>query len=336
MIKIGLIGCGYWGKNYVNTLRDMQNVFLSYVCDVSEANSKQFQKKLPDTRFIADYQEILKDKDIAVVIIATPTRTHFQIAKEFIQNEKHVLVEKPLTTEIKTAEILCRLADEKKVQLMVGEIFRFNNALKYAKEIIDKGEIGELRYIEARRVGLGPIRNDVSALWDLATHDIYISNLVTEDIPSRVSYSGISHNGKLDDIVSLNLRYERKKILSTIYVNWEHPIKERKIFFGGTKKAILFDDIEPSDKIRIYDKGVDYQSKSGEFGDFIASTRDGDIVIPKIKLTQPLEEEVENFINFIQGKGACLSSGLMALETVRVLEAAEKSRLKNGAEIIVK
>lgn len=328
-INISLIGCGYWGKNHLKTLKEMENVNLAYVCDSMDLSPKL----IGSTKHLRNYQEILADSKLEGVVIATPTSTHYQIAKDFLNAKKHVFVEKPLTTNTSDAKELCSLAKKNDVYLMVGEIFRFNPAINFIKQLIDSRELGELRYLESRRVGLGPIRTDVSSLWDLATHDIYISNLLIGKSPSRVSCVGVSHNGNLDDITCVNMKYENPRILSTIYVNWEHPIKERMLIVGGTKKAVKFDDIQPSEKISIFERAVDYLPTTGDFGEFQSAIRSGNIIIPQIKLKQPLEEELKNFIGAIEGKEYCRSPGTFGLETVRVLEAAEESRKNNGVEI---
>jgi len=311
----------------------MNDVNLEYVSD--------FKKPVCDipkeTKFISDYQEILDNDKIESVIIATPTDTHYQLAKESLEAGKNVLVEKPLTTKANEARILCEVADSMEKGLMVGEIFRFNQAVNFIKDEINQCEIGDVRYIESRRVGLGPIRTDVSALWDLATHDIYLSNMFVGDTPDSVTCQGISHNGELDDICCLNMKYDNKNVLSSIYVNWEHPIKERKTIIGGTKKAILFDDVEPSKKVTIYESGVDYQPKTSDFGAFQAATRDGAIIIPKINLNQPLEAELREFIDYSRDLTLNIkSTGYDGLETLKVLEAAEESRKNNGLEIRLK
>lgn len=330
--QIALIGCGYWGRNHLRTLREMDNIGISYVCDSRELSLKL----LGAIKHSKDYREILADSEVDGAIIATPTNTHYQVARDFLQAKKHVFVEKPITNNVDEAQELCGLAKENNVCLMIGEIFRFNPAIKFIKEQIDLGNLGELRYLESRRVGLGPIRTDVSALWDLATHDIYISNLITGQKPKSVSYQGISHNGKLDDISCINIKYESPKVLSTIYVNWEHPIKERMLIVGGTKKAIKFDDIQPSEKIHIFERAVDYLPITGDFGEFQSSIRSGSIMIPQIKVVQPLEEELKHFVKCMNKEEDCLSSGEQGLETVKVLEAAEESRKKKGLEIILK
>ena len=330
MTELALVGCGYWGKNYVKTLADLnEEVNLRYVID-----TKKPSIKIPkEVKVMDSMDEMLTDSNIDGVIIATPTNTHYCLASKALNAGKHVLVEKPITTKSEEAKKLCGLAKENNLILMAGHTFRYNDAVQDIQNRINNGDIGNLRYIEARRIGLGPIRQDVSSLWDLATHDIYLSNLFVGNKPHSVSCTGISHNERLEDICNLTLKYPGG-VMSTIYVNWEHPIKERKIIIGGTKKAILFDDVEPSEKIRIYDKGIDYQSVHGGLGEFQALTRDGDIVIPKLKLRPPLENEVLHFVNCIKDDLRCLSDGNEGTETVKILEAAEES-MKNGGEKVV-
>ena len=332
MANIALVGCGYWGKNYINTLRDIDDANIKYVCDLKEENLAPLRKKLQNSLFFHDYKDILKYSDIDGVIISTPTATHFKIAKDFLEAGKNVLVEKPLTNSSKDAEILCNIADKNKLVLMVGHIFRYNPAITKIKEIIDSGELGELRYIESRRVGLGPIRQDVSVLWDLATHDVYISNFLVGSTPKKVSCTGISHNKNIDDITNASLVYNNG-VFSTIYANWGHPVKERKLYIGGTKKAILFDDVEPVNKIIIFDKGVTYTPSVPGFSEFVAATRDGDVHIPKIQNKPPLKEEIEHFLRCISKKETCKTDGKEGLETVRVLESVEMSRKRCGVEI---
>lgn len=331
--NIALIGCGYWGRNHLRTLSSMKNVNLSYVCD---PRMSDIDLENSETELTADYQKILDDSSVRGVVISTPTATHYSLAKEFLNVKKAVFVEKPLATSVNDAEDLCSIAKSIGQLLMVGEIFRFNPAVHFIKNLIESGEIGELRYLESRRVGLGPVRNDVSALWDLATHDIYISNLLVGRNPIMLNYSGVSHNGKLDDISCINIKYSKPSVLSTIYVNWEHPIKERVLIVGGTKKAVKFDDVQPSEKIAIFERGVDYSPVSGDFGEFQSSIRSGSIIIPQIKIKQPLEEELKNFIESIDCPEKCMSPGHFGLQTVKVLEAAEESRGNRGVEILLK
>jgi len=330
MVNVGLIGCGYWGKNYVNTIRNIPELKLKYIQDLKKPDF------IPEnTSFTMNIEDILDDPEIEGIFIVTPTSTHYKITRRVLEGGKHVLVEKPLTTNSKEAEVLCALAKRKGVVLMTGHIFKYNSAIRYVKERIEEGDLGNLRYIESRRVGLGPIRQDVSVLWDFITHDIYISRYLVGKPPSRVSCIGQSHNKKVDDIVSLNMRFQGD-IFVSIYANWEHPIKERQIIIGGTKKAILFDDVQPTNKVYIYNTGVDYMPSSGDFGEFQASTRAGDILIPKLKLCPPLEMEIKHFIDCIKGRERCFSNGYEGLETIKILEAAEQSRSLGGLEVKIK
>lgn len=333
MKNIALIGCGYWGKNYINTFRDIDGAKLGHICDINEANLKKYSSKLSDVFFYNNYKDITLTR-INGVIIATNATSHFEIAKYFLEKNVGVFIEKPLTTKTDEAEELVKLAEYKKCPLMVGHIFEFNSPLNKVKDLVSKGEIGELRYLESTRKGLGPIRKDVSALWDLASHDIYISTSLTGQLPSKISCNGVSHNGSIDDIVSVNLFFD-KDIISTIYANWEHPIKERKLYVGGTKKAILFDDVEPVNKVVIYDKGITYQPVGDSFTDFSTSIRDGDIIIPKVNGNNPLKDEIEHFLAYLDS-GKCIAPGSEGLKNVRILEAAELSRKNNGVGVDIK
>ncbi len=333
MLNIGLVGCGYWGKNYVRIIGENSLVNFMYISDLK--GEPEGLRMSPKTIFVEDYNEMLSDKNLDAVVIATPTSTHYSLTKDFLEYGKHVLVEKPLTPNLGEAEDLCRISKEKGVILMVGEIFRFNSGIQYMKESIQRGDLGEIRYIECRRVGLGPIRTDVSALWDLVSHDIYITRLLAGKNPVSVNCNGISHNGYLDDIVALSLNFP-EKLFATIYASWEHATKERQIIVGGNKKAIKFDDIQIDNKIIVFDKGVDYQPKTGEYSDFQASIRDGDVYIPKLKIKEPLLMEFNHFIECINNPlEKCNSSGLEGLITVKILEACEKSRQNGGAQVTI-
>jgi predicted dehydrogenase len=328
MKNLALIGCGYWGKNYVNTLKNILDLNLKYV--VESATPKT---SIPEgTILTEDYEKVLSDKDIDGIIVVTPTITHYDLTSRALNAGKNVLVEKPMATNSKDAKSLCKIAEKNNVNLMVGHIFKYNIAVKEACKRVKRGDLGHLRYIESRRVGLGPIRQDVDVVWDFATHDIYIANMLVGKMPQSVSCQGISHNGSLDDIASLNLKYSDPSILATIYVNWEHPVKERTTIIGGSEKAILFNDMEPSDKIIIFDRGINYLDKNVEFGSFQAVAKQGDTLIPKLNLSAPLQDEIEHFGECIKGS-VCLSDGYDGADVVRILEAADESRKKGGLEI---
>ncbi|MSS74065.1 Gfo/Idh/MocA family oxidoreductase [Candidatus Pacearchaeota archaeon] len=330
---VALIGCGYWGKNYLNLFNNdgvFGGAFLKYVHDLNPPT-----KSLPkEVTFAKDIATILNDSDVQAVIIATPTKTHFDIASQVLKAGKHVLIEKPLTLHLDESEKLNEMAKSMRKILMVGHIFKYNHALRELKRRIDAGEIGDLRYIDARRVALGPVRYDASALWDLISHEVYIFMYLVGSAPISVNYSGGGYMDTIDEIVSVNMKFPRK-IFASAYANWAHPVKERRIVVGGTKKAIVFDDVNPSEKLTIYDRSIEYLPNPNNFSEFQAGTREGDILIPKINLSQPLVTEVEHFFKCIQGTETCMSDGQDGINVVKVLEAAEKSKKLGGAEVFL-
>ncbi|MBM3232292.1 Gfo/Idh/MocA family oxidoreductase [Candidatus Pacearchaeota archaeon] len=330
-VNVALIGCGYWGKNYLN-LFDGDGIFgkakLKYVHDI-----KQPSKKLPrDVTFTPNLEEVLLDPEINAVIIATPTKSHFDIVSKALNAGKHVLVEKPLTLNFEESKKLNNLSKEKNKILMVGHIFKYNAALREIKRRIDAGEIGQIKYLDARRVALGPVRQDASALWDLISHEIYIFMYLTEKSPISVSYSGEGYFNSVDDIVSVNIKFPGK-VFATAYANWAHPVKERKLVIGGTKKAIVFDDTHPSEKLTIYDRSIEYLPNPNNFSEFQAGTREGDILIPKLNNSQPLIVQLDHFIKCLDGEEKCISDGEEGMQVVKILEAAEKSKSMGGAEV---
>lgn len=330
VVNVGLIGHGYWGKNHLATLRDMSSLETAWVCDsYNQPNSRSLPSK---TRFTKNYDEVLSDKDTRAVIIATPTSTHYDLAKRALESGKHVLVEKPITDDLEKASTLLHLAQEKGKVLMVGHTFLYNPAVTYAKDLIDSGRIGKVRYVDARRVNPGPIRQDVNALWDLGVHDIYMAMHLLGENPINASYQGTSFNGKVDDISNLSLKFPGN-VIANIHTNWIHSIKERSFIVGGSKASILFNDTEPSNKIKIFDTGVDFEPAEGGLGNFYSAIKSGDVVIPKIPFKQPLMEELQHFADCIENGAKCISDGYAGLATLRVLKAADESRLKSGLEV---
>ncbi|MEK6908497.1 MAG: Gfo/Idh/MocA family oxidoreductase [Nanoarchaeota archaeon] len=330
-LNLALIGCGYWGKNYLNLFGhegSFGNAQLKYINDIKKP-SKNLQKEVT---FTQDISVVLSDPEVEAVIIATPTKSHFDIALQALMAGKNVLIEKPLTLKLEDSEKLIKLAKEKGKILMVGHIFKYNSALREVKRRIDSGEIGQIKYLDARRVALGPVRQDASALWDLISHEVYIFMYLTGSKPLSVSYTGESYLNGVDDIVSVNMRFPGK-VIATAYANWIHPIKERKLVIGGTKKAIVFDDIHPSEKLTIYDRSIEYLPNPNNFSEFQAGTREGDILIPKLNLSQPLITQFDHFLKCVNGVEKCMSDGNEGMEVVKILEAAEKSKSLGGAEV---
>jgi predicted dehydrogenase len=267
---------------------------------------------------------------IDAVAIATPPATHFRIARDCLLHNLHVLIEKPMTLSCRDAEELIELAESKELTIIVGHTFIYNPAVRVLKEIVDSGELGRIYYIDAMRVNLGLYQSDLNVLWDLAPHDISILCYLLGDIPQSVSAQGTANIFKdKHDLVYLSLRFA-DNILAHVHVSWLDPCKVRRITVVGSQKMVVYDDVEPLEKLRIYDKGVEAPPLyTDNFGDFQCSYRYGDVVIPNIRFTEPLRMECQEFIDCINNHSPTKSCGRFGLNVVRVLETAERS-LENG------
>ncbi len=336
-MKLAIIGCGYWGRNYVRVLSELEHSNLLYVCDKDESKLKEVSR-IFKIRTTTDINEVLNDNEVQAVIIATDTSSHFLIAKDCLNHNKHILVEKPLTDSLEKSKELAALAKEKQKILMVGHTFIYNNAIRKLKEYIDNKEIGEVLYLTAKRNNLGPIRSDVSALYDLATHDISILLYLMGSLPNQVLANGgsfIQKEKDIEDFVNIFLEF-KNGVKATIEASWLSPKKVREITLVGSKKMIVFDDIAP-DKLTIFSKGaeaaktVDYTGFS--FKDYHITLMDGDILLPKLKVPEPLREQVIHFIESIKSNKEPITNGQNAIDVLKVLEAAQKSLKNNGEKV---
>jgi len=269
--------------------------------------------------------EILEDPNIQGIIICTPATTHYSVARAALQQDKHVLVEKPLTTSSIEAKELLLLAEERKRVLMVGHVFLYNSAIMQIKQYIDNGDLGKILYVYSSRTGLGPVRSDINVCWDLAPHDISILCYLLNKKPLHVTSNGEWYLKQGNEDVAFNTIEFDQNLIANIHVSWLDPIKIRKLTLVGTKKMLVFNDILPTEKIKIFDKGFTYERPLGDFGDFQLSLRDGDILIPKIKITEPLTEQCIDFIACIKNNKKPKSDGEHGLLVVQVLEAMSAS-----------
>lgn len=331
-MNIALIGCGYWGTNYIRIARDSIDSTLRWCSDIQKQFLDVIKKKDNNIKTTTDYRDILNDSKVDAVIISTPAKTHYKIAKECLTTGKHVLVEKPLTCNSGEAEHLIKLSEKANKILMVGHVFEFNEGVNKVKEFIDNKEIGNVFYLHSSRTGLGPIRRDVNVLWDLASHDISIILYFLKQKPLSAMARGECYLQKdIEDVVFVTLSFENK-IFANIHVSWLDPFKTRKLTVVGDKKMVVFDDVS-TEPVRLFDKGISYLKKGADFGEFKMLLRDGDIILPKIKATEPLKEEYNHFIECIKNNKKPLCDGVDGLKVVRVLEAAQQS-LKNNSKII--
>lgn len=332
IIRVGVIGYGYWGPNLVRNFTEHGSCVVHKVADLSIERRAVLKKYYPLIKSVVKADEIYADAQIDAVVIATPVHTHFKLAQKALENNKHVLIEKPMTTSLRDAEALVTLANKKKKIIMVDHTFLYTDAISKIKKYIDRGEIGALQYFDSMRTNLGIFQPDVNVLWDLATHDIAILNYLVHEKPLSIQATGISHTrNKIHNIGFLTIKYE-SGLIAHFNCSWSTPIKIRTIILGGTKKMIVYNDVEPTEKIKIYDKGYSVK-KHNDNTPVQIDYRDGDIYIPKIELKEALTNLVNDFVSAILKKTKPISSGQCGIDVVKILALADTSLKKQGKEI---
>jgi predicted dehydrogenase len=321
-------GCGYWGPNLLRNFSAVDACDVRYVVDSSPERRAFVESNFPRTQAVDSTEAILNDKDVRAVIIATPAGTHFNLAKRALEAGKHVFVEKPLATKVSEVNELDQAAQARSLVVMAGHTFIYNPAVRFVKGLIDRGELGEIRYIYSQRLNLGRIRSDIDALWNFAPHDISIIQYwLGNQEPVSVSRRGMAYMQEgIDDVVFLNLEYT-SKIIASVHVSWLDPQKVRKMIVVGSHKMVIYDDIAEN-KIAIYDKGIDKRAILGEHMDFDQPRpqqfdyRSGDILFPQIKFTEPLRVEAEHFRDCVLKGQQPLTGIAHARTVVSILERA--------------
>lgn len=327
-INVAQIGVGYWGPNLLRNLLSNSTCNVKIVADLSKERLKYVKGLDPSINVTDNINNVLSDSAIDAIIIATPVSTHYNLAIEALKNGKHILVEKPMATRIQEIDNISKLSKKFGKVAMVGHTFLYNSAVRYIKEIIDKGELGNLRYIYCQRLNLGRIRNDIDALWNFAPHDISIIQYWLNDLnPTKINKVGLEYVQKgIDDVSFLNIHYP-DNIMAHIHVSWLDPHKIRKITIVGSKKMVVYDDISEN-KIKIYDKGIDRVAILGKNMDFdnpetySFSHRSGKVTLPKINWIEPLKVEIDHFVECILNNTPCLTGPDHARNVVRILEEA--------------
>lgn len=330
-MKIGVIGLGYWGPNIVRNLISNRNVAKVVCCDSNAKRLESAKLKFPAVETVTDYKAILKDPSVVAVAIVTPVSTHFRLAKEALEAGKHVLIEKPLTDSVKTSEELIEIAERKKLTLMVDHTFIYTGAVRKIREIVDKGEVGDILYFDSVRVNLGLFQHDINVLWDLAPHDISIMDYVIGKEPEFVSAIGAKHYGDIEDMAYLTVGYANN-LVAHFHVNWLSPVKIRRILIGGTKKMVVFDDMEPSEKVKVYDKGVEINEEESVYQTLV-QYRTGDMYAPQIEQVEALSRMCTDFLSSIIEGRKPISDGYAGLKVVRILEASQRSLLNHNSVI---
>ena len=323
-LRVGLIGFGHWGPHYARILAGtMGSARLAACAEPAAARLAAFERQYPAARAYADYTRLLRDGDVDAVIVATPTSTHREVVERCLKAGVHVLVEKPLASTVADAEALAALEKDTGRVLMVGHTFLFNSAVRAIKGYIDEGLLGDIRYLYFTRTGLGPIRQDVNALWDLAPHDFSMLRYWLGSDPIDLVARGQAYlKPDTEDVVFVTLSYP-DRVLASVHVSWLDPVKVRSVTVVGDRKMVVFDDTHPTEKLRIYDRGADYQPREGGFAEFMAAVRDGDIVIPRLDQREPLREQLEHFVDCIITGRRPIASADDGVAIVRVLERAQ-------------
>src|SRR6202021_2810635 len=330
VLRMGVIGYGYWGPNIVRNFHGQDKSRVVAVCDQSPKSLERVRHAFPDMRTTRDCRELLTSPDIDAVAVVTPVWTHFELAKTALENGKHVFVEKPFTCTTAQGEELIELAERKHLKIMVDHTFLFTGAVKRMKEMIDDGTLGDLYYYDSTRVNLGLFQHDVNVLWDLAPHDLSIMDYLIKEKPEAVVATGERHLNGVADIAFMTLYYPGNMI-GHINVNWLSPVKVRTTLIGGEKKMLVWNDLEADEKLKIYDKGVQ-MSGDGVY-QLLVSYRSGDMWAPRVEQVEALKLEAAYFVDCIVNDKKAFNAGAAGVPVVQVLEAADQSLQQRGKVI---
>ncbi|MBN2326539.1 MAG: Gfo/Idh/MocA family oxidoreductase [Candidatus Omnitrophica bacterium] len=331
MFNIGVIGYGYWGPFLARNFNNHTQCRLTAISDKKEDRLEKAKQQYPHVRISKDLAPIYAE-DVDAVAIATPTSTHYELAKEALLHNKHIWIEKPMTSTSAEAQKLIDLAEKQGKLLLVDHTFLFTSAVQKLKELIKDGVLGDLFYYDSVRVNLGLFQHDVNVVWDLAPHDLSIVDYLIDEKPKAISACAMDHfhTGR-EDIAYLTLYYDNN-LISHFHLNWMSPVKIRRTIIGGSQKMIVWDDINPAEKIRIYDKGATIESRRGEYG-LRANYRMGDVVSPAILEREALFSEVDHFVDCIQKNTSPINDGASGLRIIQLLEATDESIRLNGKVI---
>lgn len=330
-VNIGIVGLGYWGPNLVRNFSEVDNCYVAMACDSDERRLKPIKRRYPHIEVTTKYEDLADAKDIDAIAIATPVVSHYDLAKRALEKGKHVLVEKPLCANVKEAKGLIKVAQSLGKILAVDHTFLYTGSVKKAKELISSGEIGEIYYFDSVRINLGLFRPDVNVIWDLAPHDISIAQYLIKEEPVSVSVLGRDfNNNKIACIAYMTLRY-KSGIIAHIHVSWLSPVKIRRIIIGGSKRMIIYDDVEPTEKIKVYDSGIefDYDKENP----LQPTYRLGDINLPRLDQREALLVEAEHFVDCILKGKKPLTDAAFGLAVVKILEASDTSLREGGREV---
>ena len=331
MIRVGVVGYGYWGPNIVRNLQSIEKAQVVGVCDKRESSLAKIRRAFPHIKATAESSELITAPDVDAIAVITPVWTHYELAKQALENGKHVFIEKPFTTTSQQAEELIELAEKKGLTIMVDHTFLFTGSVRKIRHLIDDGTLGKLFYYDSMRVNLGLFQHDVDVLWDLAPHDLSIVDYLIGQKPEAIVATAANHLNQHADVAFMTIYYP-DNVIAHINVNWLSPVKIRMTLIGGEKKMLVWNDVVADEKIRIYDKGVQITTREGMY-DLLVSYRSGDMWAPKIENTEALKLELDYFIECIEQKKQPFNDGNAGLRVVKMLEASQQS-LKRKCEVI--
>jgi predicted dehydrogenase len=337
MIGVGVIGYGYWGPNLVRNFSEVTGSRVEAVCDFASERLAVAASSYPGVRTMTNPHELICDPKVDAVVIATPVGSHFELAWQALQAGKHVLVEKPMCTESEQAMRLVEEADRQGVVLMVDHTFVYSAAVRKIRDLVTDGHLGQLYYYDSVRVNLGLFQHDVNVLWDLAVHDLSIMDYVIGQRPQAVAATGTAHlSGQPEDVAYLTCFFDHD-IIAHFHVNWLAPVKIRRTLIGGDQRMIVYDDLEPSEKIKVYDKGITVDESEPEGAhNLLVGYRSGDMWSPQVETTEALRTEVLHFLDCIEGSSRPLTCGRAGLEVVSILEAATSSMRQRGHPVALR
>lgn len=332
-ISVGVVGCGYWGPLLVRNFKGLSDCRLKTVCDLSEARLKHLITLYPDVEGVTDLQEFLGGSGLDAVVIATPVRDHYRLAKASLLAGKHTFIEKPMASSSEECEELIEIATRNGLILMIDHTFLYSAPVRKIVEIVQAGDLGDIRYINCRRLNLGLFQKDINVAWDLAPHDISIILHILGEPPLTINCQGNAHvTPEMEDVTNMSLSFPQKRFV-TIQSSWLEPRKVREMTVVGTRRMIVYDDLRTSEQIRVYDVRVERPPHYNTFAEFQYSYHYGDSYIPYIKQEEPLKLACQHFIDCIETKSQPLTGGRQGLEMVKILEAASASLKMNGAPV---
>ena len=330
ILKIGVIGYGYWGPNVVRNFYNNSSADVISVCDLNPKCLQRVRQMYPSIAVTRDPNEVLTSPDVDAVAIVTPTSSHFPLARKALQNGKHVFVEKPFTSNVYEAEELIEIASRKNLLVMVDHTFLFNSAVRKIRDLIDSGILGNLYYYDSTRINLGIFQHDANVVWDLAPHDLSIIDYLIPDGPEAIVAAGEKHVNGTEDVAFITM-YFPGKVMAHLNVNWLSPVKVRTTLIGGEKRMLMWNDLDADEKIKIYDRGV--QRSSGNSYDLRVSYRAGDLWVPRIEQVEALTVEAQYFVDCVFNGETPINDGHAGLRVVQMLEAIDQSMSEKGETI---